>query len=174
MANALKTLHLSLSESPELGGVRVYFGDEYLDVAEPDPRFLVVVPSDGAYGVAEAGYAKGANVHTEMRWPLRELVELWLWGYSEASDATYADHVDVTEGMRGLVLAAFHRQRNDGLTFEPISERWQPIADTIGEQFNRYGRILVMTVRVDITIQTSLPVEKTITQVTLNPITIEA
>jgi hypothetical protein len=164
---ALKTLYNTLVAAPQLAGVSVVFGEENIRAQEFPLPMVVLVPTSGTYEFDAYGYAKGLDPDVDMIWPLRENLELHLWAFSDDPAATPIDHANEVEGLRQKVLRAMWAQRAEGTAFDPASERWALMQD----QVNRYGRVLIMTVRVDVysSITDPLPVEATVTSV---PVTV--
>jgi hypothetical protein len=81
---------------------------------------------------------------------------LWASADEQASPApTAVDHADAIENLRCNVLRAFQSQAANGLKFTPISGQWS----MFDEQVNRFGRGYVLTVQVDITYPSALPVD---------------
>lgn len=170
MAGALKTLVTMLQASTFLtaSSVSVVFGEEEVNDQSKALPMVAVVPKGGP--IVDSGYAQGTDPSVEMVWATKEQIELYLWAYSTASNATAIDHADAVEALRLLVLSAMQDQRynqdgNDGggLAYEAKGGRWELMQGA----FNRYGRAYVMTVEVEIPIPMTQAVNATITSLTL-------
>ena len=167
---ALKTLFTMISQASEIAGnnVNIAFGEENKIAQEFGTPYVCMVPIGGRYKKDEPAYALDADPSIDMQWPLQETIELWCWNAN--AGGVGIDNADATEDLRAFVLQALWDQRGLGLYFEPISERWALMQD----QETRAGRALVITVEVDITVAYVAPVNATVTEITLDPITLES
>jgi hypothetical protein len=167
-------------------GISVVFGEENIRAQDAQLPMVVVVPIGGQWVVGGASYYKSANPNVGGPWMTQENIDLYLWSADIDSDgrakdnATAIDHANAVENLRARVLQAFQSQTafyaTDGVTkkygfmFRPTSGRWE----RQGDEINRYGRVYVLTVNVDITVPDVLPVDATIDEVILDPITMES
>lgn len=145
---ALKTLVLTLTASLATRGVSVAFGEENVSAQEFNTPTICIVPSAGSYKIETPAYAKDQDPDRQPGWALDEMIDIVCWGYSDAADATPIDHADATENLRAYVLQSLFDQRETGLYYVPVSEKWAFMQDAQ----NRYGRGLVITVRCEISV----------------------
>jgi len=183
---SLKTLVSLLEAFLVPLGISVAFGEEYIRAAEYKLPMVTVVPIGGPWVPGGGGYYKSANPNVGGPWMTNENIDLYLWSADIDSDgrvkdeAKPIDNANAVENLRARVLQAFQSQTafyaSDGVTkkygfmFRPTSGRWERQAD----ESNRYGRVYILTVNVDITVPDVLPVDATIDEVILDPITMES
>ena len=165
MANvgSLKTLVESLQASALLTAVSatVQFGEEsiYPQLALP---CLVIVPVGGPW--SQCGYAAGVDQDINGAWTTTEQIDLYLWAVDVAS-STPIDSVEAVEAFRALVLQALMALPATGLRWTPVSGQWVTVHGDVG----RYGRAYKLSIIADITVTDQVPVDATVTTVTLNP-----
>lgn len=164
---SLKRLLLALQQSPTLQGCSVIYGEENINAQDIATPAVVIVPTGGPYSPG-VGYDKDVSTEIDMIWNIQETIDLYCWDHASQSDSAI-DHVDATENLRTRVLQALWFQRTSGLYFVPTSERWARMQD----QQSRYGRALVISVRMDVTVAGAMPTEVTLRSVELQPTIIE-
>jgi hypothetical protein len=172
MAGALKTLFGALSASSFLTGVSLVYGEEEIGEQSIPLPMVAIVPRGGPF-VDDPGYINALDPTVERVWGISESVDLYLWAFSTATGATAIDHADATESLRQLVLSALQDQRvqfdsqgnqASGLWFKAVSERWEAMQGG----FDRYGRALVLTVTVEISVPMATPPNATVTSETIS------
>jgi KaiC/GvpD/RAD55 family RecA-like ATPase len=108
-----------------------------------------------------------------MLWGVHENVDLYCFGFDIDPNAQPIDHADAVESLRQLVLSALRDQQAQysdvnsvahGLSWRPVSQRWE----TVKNALTRYGRALVITVAVEVTVPMAQPQEATITSYQLS------
>ena len=160
---SLATLMTMLQAAPTLADASVVFGEENIAAQDYPLPMVVVEPTSGAFrSDGEPGYYQNADVNLNNIWMKGQTIDLWLWAASLDPNAYPVDHADAIECFEAQVLQALQFQAPNGLKFHPVADRWQ----TDGKAVVRYGRALVLTVVVDITIPDVLPVYATVETVT--------
>lgn len=171
MAGALKTLYTALAASASMTGVNLVFGEENVNAQEYALPMVVMAPVGGQY--SDDGYEGGGDVAVEHRWKIQQQVDLYLWAEDTNPTALPIDHADAVETLRQKVLSAFQDQRAQytdvasvayGLSYVAVSERWAQME----RAFSRFGRALVITVNCEITVDTTVGQEATITSYQLS------
>lgn len=165
---ALKTLMTMLADAPSMTGVSLVFGEENIRAQEFRLPMVTVTPVGGSWTNGLPGYYEDANVDLENIWLTTENINLTLWACADMDASpppTAVDHADAIENLRCNVLRAFQSQAAQGLRFVPVSGQWA----LYDEQVNRFGRGYVLTVQVDITYPSALPVDVTLETVEVNP-----
>jgi hypothetical protein len=172
VAGALKTFFGALQASAFLTGVSLAFGEENILAEDTAPPKVVIVPTGGPID-NNPGYAAGLDPSVEMIWGIHETVELYCIGFDIDPNALPIDHADAVESLRQKVLSALRDQQAQytdvisvahGLAWRPISERWQLMQNAV----NRYGRALIITVAIEISVPIATPQEATINSFQLN------
>lgn len=160
---SLKTLLTMLQQAPSLSGVNVSYGEELVQAQDLAPPRVVIVPVGGSW--IEPGYFQSASANLESIWSTNESIDIYIFGYSKNLNAQPIDHADETENLRAKVLQAFQFRREVGLFFKPMSGRWAQMGDSV----NRYGRVYVLTIQVEIAVADVSQGDATVSTVTLNP-----
>jgi hypothetical protein len=152
--SAYQTLMTQLAAAPTMTGIAVQFGEESIaDESQPLPR-VVLVPLGGEVG--EPAYSMSTDPDVENQWSITEQCDVYMFAWSNAVDATPADHANAVELLRQKVLSAFQWQRYNenattgattgGLYWKPLRMRWARFGDAV----LKYGRCCVLTVEVEI------------------------
>ncbi len=165
---ALKTLMTMLAAAPSMVGVSLAFGEEALRAQEYTLPMVTLVPIGGSWGAGLPGYAQDTDVDLENIWMTSEAINLVLWANANMEadpPPTAVDHADAVENLRSNVLRALQSQAALGLKFVPVNGQWS----LFDEQVNRFGRGYTLTVNVDITYPSALPVGVTLEEIIINP-----
>lgn len=180
---SLQTLVALLAAAPSLAGVSVAFGEENIRSTAFKLPMITVVPIGGPWVQGGGAYYKDSDPSLNSLWMTQENIDCYLWSADIDSDgrvkdtAQPIDNANAVENLRCRTLQAFQTQQAQfksdgskryGFMYRPVSGRWERQTDEV----NRYGRVYVLTVNVDITVPDVLPVDATIDDVLLNPITI--
>lgn len=167
---AIKTLMTMLRESPYLEGVAVRFGEESSSDQDAFLPMVSVFPIGGPVQPG-IGYARQTDYDlndVDNVWILREQFNLVIWASENPNEnppPTAVDNAVAIENVRRKLLCALQSQAPSGLFFVPQGGQWA----LFGGQELRYGRGYVLTVQVDITYTSDLPVQATVTKVVVTP-----
>lgn len=158
------TLLATLQASVQLSGVAVSFGEEFIAGADRMPPRIDVVPVGGPW--SDCGYAQGTDpdLGANPTPTTQEQFDVYCYGYDTTDGATAVNHADATLWIATQVMRAFYAQPATGLYVKPISGRWVPAQNEI----SRFGRVYVLSFRVDITVPGDSPVEALVTSVEVN------
>lgn len=158
---SLKNLYTALQTAPTLAGMSVVYGEEEQnDQSLPLPMF-VIMPQGGPFQPGQ-GYIKGLGQTVAVIWTVDEQIDVAVW--ATAVSGLPIDNADATEQAAALMLQALANQRPSGLTYRPVSRRWQLMQGA----YTRYGRALVLSFVAQVPIPGVTPSMATVTSIEID------
>jgi hypothetical protein len=171
---AIKTFYTALSSAPSLAGISIGFGEESVAMFANSAPAVVIVPKGGPWDVAP--YAHNVDPDVNRIWMTNEQIDIYIAGFSSATNAAGVDHADATEDLLGAVLQALQWQQAQGSYASPVDgARYIPVSGAwmlAGNEMERFGRCYVLSIQVDKTFADVLPIDAPIPiTTTLNLVT---